>query len=166
MSKLEFRLGNTNNHPWTAVAFGELGVAEVNGVMSNLHIIKYLESVAEMADDGIPWCAAFAQWCLKQAGVFGANSSGAKDWLGWGEILDEPEYGCITIFKVASQGNESYHVGFMFGKEGDRIRLLGGNQSHKVSIAKLPIHGLLHTMRGEYQYDVMGYRWPSYVPLQ
>jgi uncharacterized protein (TIGR02594 family) len=165
MSKLEFKIGHTDNHPWTTIAFGQLGVSEfLVSTKNRLHIVQYLESVGEAPDDSIriPWCAAFAQWCLKQAGAVGADSSNAKDWLGWGEILDEPEYGCITVLKVIAGGDENYHVGFFLGKRDDRILLLGGNQSRKVSVALLPLHGSLSGKR----YDVMGYRWPSYVPSQ
>jgi len=43
------------------------------------------------------------------------------------------EIGCIVVLQRGSPPNG--HVGFFVGAENGRVRLLGGNQSDRVSIA-------------------------------
>jgi uncharacterized protein (TIGR02594 family) len=53
------------------------GVAEVVGVEHNPRILEYHTATSLGAsEDEVPWCAAFVNWCLLQAGA-ASSSSGA-----------------------------------------------------------------------------------------
>lgn len=137
--------------PWLAHAIGELGETEVSGDQDNPRIVEYHSSTGLSADDDeTPWCAAFVSWCLEQAGIQSMRSARARDYLEFGEILKEPQIGCIVVLSRKGGG----HVGFYWGKsQNGKINLLGGNQGNAVTIAP---------------YDasrVVGYRWPKDVTL-
>lgn len=96
------------------------------------------------------WCAAFVNWCLKQAGAAHLGYATAASWLRFGTPLPAPVYGCVTIIPPArNTGSTTGHVAFFTGTKGKHILLVGGNQGDKVS-------------RMEAQADrVLGYRWPT-----
>lgn len=94
------------------------------------------------------WCAAFVNWCLKQAGAPHMGIATAKSWLKFGTPLVAPVYGCITIIPPSrSTGSTTGHVAFYVATKGNKVALLGGNQSDQVKIS-------------EYS-KVLGYRWPT-----
>ncbi|MFP5211941.1 MAG: TIGR02594 family protein [Acidobacteriota bacterium] len=133
--------------PWLAVARLELGVHEVAGAADNPRIIEYHQATTLKAtDDEVAWCSAFANWCMDRAGLRGTKNASARSWLVWGQAIEKPQRGCITVL---SRGNNSWqgHVCFFLEDLGARIRVLGGNQGDAVTIA-------------EYSKDrVLGYRW-------
>ena len=94
--------------------------------------------------DSVPWCAAFVNWCLMQADIKGTESAGANSFQNWGSGLHAPTYGCIAV--VNRPGGK--HVGFYLKTNGNKIVLLGGNQSNKVSDT------------GEYPLQEASFRWP------
>ena len=98
------------------------------------------------------WCAAFVNWCLKQAGAPHLGYATAKSWLEFGQTIANPVYGCITIIKPSnSTGSTTGHVAFYVRHEGNKIVLLGGNQSDRVKESKFP----------EKWVQKDGYRWPT-----
>ena len=80
--------------PWLEIAEREQGVAEVPGAGDNPRVVDYLMSTTlgslENQNDETPWCSAFVNWCMEQAGIKGTNSAWARSWLDWGK---EPEEG-------------------------------------------------------------------------
>lgn len=133
------------------VAKKELDITEVAGNISNPQIIKFLQSTTLSntlnSSDETPWCSAFVNWCVEQAGVEGTNRADAVSWLTWGIKADKPVRGTIVIFQWSNGG---HHVGFVsaFDQPG-KVSVLGGNQSNEVKIS---------------QYDekfVIGYRNPE-----
>jgi uncharacterized protein (TIGR02594 family) len=87
----------------------------------------------------VAWCAAFANWCLMQAGYpidKTPHSARAKAFYMHNDSktqnpmyieIDEPIYGAIGLVTHADGKN---HVGFAYAKMDDKhIVLLGGNQS-------------------------------------
>ena len=130
--------------PWLLIARQEVGVHENSAPgQDNPRILEYLESTTYDGGltDEVPWCSGFVNWCVTKAGLKGTNSAAASSWLTWGQKLDQPRLGCITVF--------NHHVGFYAGAAGDRFLLLGGNQSNAVNTEhKDPS-------------DVLGYRWPA-----
>ena len=135
---------------WMIVATRELahGVKEVPGPEANPRIVDYHAATSfEATSDEVPWCSSFVNWCLQHAGYEGTRSAAARSWLTWGEPLDDPRYGAITV--LARGKNPSLgHVGFFTGYEGDLVQILGGNQGNAVSIAGYP------------SARVLAYRWP------
>lgn len=96
------------------------------------------------------WCAAFVNWCLKQAGAPHLGYATAKSWLEFGTPLAHPDYGCLTVIKPSSStGSTTGHVAFFVRRKGNNVELLGGNQSDKVSVSAYK------------ESKVLGYRWPT-----
>lgn len=107
-----------------------------------------------------PWCAGWANAVLKNAGYGGTDSLAARSFLKYGSAVDDPQKGDIVVM---SRGNDQSkgHVGFFAGP-GDTpgtIKILGGNQGNKVSIAEYPASSVLgyRRMREE---DVVGQQPP------
>ncbi len=80
---------------------------------NNKDIVKYLQTTSldrdSARDDDTPWCASFTNWCVEQAGYNGTDNAGAISWANWGEKIDEPRYGAIT---VVTRDYGKHHVGF------------------------------------------------------
>lgn len=135
--------------PWIEIARGELGVHEyADG--DHPRIIDYLRTVdvpGELHDE-IPWCSAFANWVMTQAGYVGTGSAAAVSWLKWGKPVAMPMIGAIVILR---RGDPSWqgHVGFVQGWTKAGVLVLGGNQLNAVNVR-------------EYPYErVRAYRWPA-----
>lgn len=131
--------------PWLKIARKELGVKETPGAGDTPRIVEYLKSTtlgrSDNENDETPWCSAFVNWVLKQAGVEPrTNSAWARSWLNWGVATDEPVPGTIVVF---SRGSNAGHVGFYLNEDDDRIHVLGGNQGNAVTIAFFPKANLL-----------------------
>jgi uncharacterized protein (TIGR02594 family) len=135
--------------PWMVFARGEMGQAEIEGAQNNPRIVEYHAATSLKAtDDETPWCSAFANWCMKKAGIRGTGQANARSWLDWGRRIDTPVAGCIVVLKRGTS-TTSGHVGFFTEKQGDRIQVLGGNQSNRVKLSLYPTS------------DVLGYRLPA-----
>lgn len=126
--------------PWYDIARRELGVAEIEGAGDNPRIVDYLRSTtlaASMAaNDETPWCSAFVNFCVEQAGYAGTDSAMARSWLKWGRPTDTPHTGCIVVFERGAP--PSGHVGFYVSHKAGEIQVLGGNQGNKVSLRPFP----------------------------
>lgn len=137
---------------WYQIAMREMetGVDEVPGPEGhNPRIVEYHQATSLKAtDDETPWCSAFVNWCMLKAGVPRTNSAAARSWLRWGQNLDAPRTGCVVVFSRLSNPS-SGHVAFFEQTRGDRVLVLGGNQSNQVNISSYPATRLL------------GYRWPA-----
>lgn len=132
------------------IAREEIGTREVPGPEHNPRILEYHQTTQLRAvQDEVPWCSAFVNWVLKQAGIDGTNNSMARSFLKWGSPLKSPVPGCVVILK---RGRAPFgHVGFFvsWARPG-LIEVLGGNQSDQVKVS---------VYRDS---DVLGYRrYPS-----
>jgi|GEM_PF-1425760 len=128
----------TQDEPaWMPIARKELGVTEIPGEKHNPRILEYhattYQKIKNDDEDGA-WCASFVNWCLIQSGYAGNNSAKAVDWTGFGREVKEPILGAVAVVKF---GPGRFHVGFVEGLKGERILVLGGNQTHgtKVSVS-------------------------------
>ena len=115
------------------IAIQEIGVTEISGAESNPRIDEYLASSGKSPDDEIPWCSAFVNWCIEQAGYKGTNSALARSWLNWGVHLSSPQLGCIVVIKRGIHPWQG-HVGFFLNQLGGRLYLLSGNQNNRVCV--------------------------------
>ena len=127
------------------ISENELGVCEVSGSDDSSRVVQYLRSTslggAMASNDETPWCSAFVNFCVEQAGFAGTDSAMARSWLKWGRNTDKPATGCIAVF---ARGNPpSGHVAFFVSETNDEIKVLGGNQSNKVCYAHYPKNRLL-----------------------
>ena len=121
---------------WIEIAEKELGQKEIKGDKDNPRIIEYHSSTTGKAQhDEVAWCSAFVNWVMQKAGYDGTKSAMAISWKNWGEKIQKPIYGCITIIDYSYKGEKfknSGHVAFAVGKDSKHITLLGGNQSDSV----------------------------------
>jgi uncharacterized protein (TIGR02594 family) len=118
--------------PWMPVARGEIGVKETPE--NNPRITEYFTHTALGAQpETVPWCSAFVNFCVTEAGVAGSGSALARSWLQWGRDAGDFVPGCIVVFARGTPPNG--HVGFYVGMDGARVQVLGGNQHDAVNIA-------------------------------
>lgn len=136
---------------WFDIATKEIGTAETAGSGDNPRIVDYLRSTSlggSMAsNDETPWCSAFVNFCVEQAGFAGTDSASARSWLNWGRKTDTPVTGCIVVFERGAKPKG--HVAFYVSETGDQVKVLGGNQNDKVCFAQYP------------KSRILGYRVPE-----
>jgi len=117
---------------WLSIAEGELGVTEIKGAKHNKRVLEYHQTTGKFGTDEVPWCASFVNWVHKQSGMSGTGSALAMSYKNWGKKVDRPAYGAVAVF---SHGGGKGHVGFVVGKQGKNILVLGGNQSNQVKVS-------------------------------
>jgi len=131
------------------IALAELkqGISEIRGAVHNQRILEYFEATSLKPFDGdeTPWCAAFVNWCHKQAWIEGTNLANARSWLNWGEevTITEVQVGDVVIFWRGSPTGWQGHVGFYMDHTTTNIYCLGGNQGNRVSIQHYDINKVL-----------------------
>ena len=92
----------------------------------------------------IPWCAAWANKVLADAGITGTDSLMARSFLAWGHpVSGMPKIGDVVVMR-RGRNRYSGHVGFFYGFVDDatgikKVAVLGGNQGKAVSISYYPI---------------------------
>ncbi|MGZ3770076.1 MAG: TIGR02594 family protein [Bdellovibrio sp.] len=133
--------------PWLDIALKEVGVTEVSNPK---RVIEYHQATSLKAKDvKTPWCAAFANWVLMQAGHKRTNTAWARDFLDCGKTLIKPQKGCIMVFERNAPGGDS-HVTFWTGEETLNTYLcVGGNQLDAVCV------------KGYAKSALLGCRWPQ-----
>ena len=150
----------TDASDWMKVAEGEIGQKEdKRRGQHNDRIVAYHQATSgRVSDDETPWCSAFVNWVMAEAGYAGTNDGRANSWLTWGKRLDAPREGAITVIRRKQAGRDratgsrsGYHVGFYHSTQHGLIRILGGNQSDQVRYSNFPLK----------DYEVSAYRWPS-----
>jgi uncharacterized protein (TIGR02594 family) len=161
---------------WHLIALEELAarVAEREGA-ANPRILEYLGTCTDLEDgeaerDSTPWCSAFVNWCFEQCGIAGTGSGWARNWAEWGEGIDEPRLGAVAVWargrRSADEPVVTGHVAFVVEDLGDRLLVLGGNQSDCVCIKAYPKRGFLTDTVDSAApvrelYELTGYRWPA-----
>jgi uncharacterized protein (TIGR02594 family) len=98
----------------------------------------------------VPWCGAFAAHCMKSSGNADVAASiprgaaAAASWKNWGEPIPvtsrEVPIGAVVVLTPSPGVGGTGHVGFFteFVQGGSFVRLLGGNQSDKVTRSNFP----------------------------
>lgn len=127
------------------LALAEVGEAEIATTRkNNRKIQEYLATVGLPNDpDETPWCSAFVNWVLKKAGMSGTNNAAARSWLKWGKPTTKPQPFDIVVFWRGEPTGWQGHVAFYISSTPTTIKVLGGNQGNKVSIAEYPKSRLL-----------------------
>ncbi|WKZ34379.1 MAG: TIGR02594 family protein [Anaerolineales bacterium] len=143
--------------PWMAIAEAEQGISEIPGRGNNPRVLEYLRSTENLGThalsrDETPWCSAFVNWCLQQAGYEPTKNALARSWLYWGQEVETPRRGCIVIFR---RERIYGHVGFYLGETETHIKVLGGNQHN-------PQTKIFEVSEKYYpKSELMGYRIPK-----
>lgn len=128
------------------LALAEYGVQEVVGKGSNKTIIGWRDElnqagvkVVGYSDDDIPWCGLFAAIItirrMKNPAEVVKEPLWARNWARYGvqQKFSQPGLGDILVFERGSGG----HVGFYVAEDATAYHVLGGNQSNRVSIARV-----------------------------
>lgn len=136
---------------WIEIAEKEIGQKEIPGQKSNPRIVEYHKATRLGAtDDSVPWCSSFVNWVMMKARCQRTYSAAARSWLQDGICVKLKGFrpGCIVVLK---RGRNPWtgHVGFAMRLVGDRVEVLGGNQSDQVKLST-----------AYKQADVLGYFWP------
>lgn len=135
---------------WMEIARAEIGVKEMAGGQDNPRIVEYHQHTSLHAkDDETPWCAAFVNWVMDQAGLGTTHRANARSFLSLPNRC-ELKPGAIAILKRGNNPAQG-HVGFVVDVrlEDRSFLLLGGNQGNAVSIQEFPIDRLIEC------------RWPA-----
>lgn len=139
-------------YAWIVEARKHIGLTEIKGQKTSAVIAGWLGKLkAWWTDDETAWCGTYVAHCIKSANLpLPKHWYRAKDWLNWGQVINQPTYGAVAVFERKGGG----HVGFVVGKDKlGNILVLGGNQGDAVNIKAFSA------------YRVAGYRWPKDVPL-
>jgi len=143
--------------PWT-MAMRFLGLTEVAGSVDNPTVMAMLTLDNEWPqNDETPWCSAFVNYICWLLYLPRTSSLMARSWL---ELptevaLADAESGWDVVILKRGTGDQPGpevtrapgHVGFYGGLEGDKIKVLGGNQGNAVSVSEYPVSRLLGIRR-------------------
>lgn len=143
--------------PWDVEAKRLMGVKEIAGARSNPTILGWAQRsggwvASFFKNDDTPWCGLFVGHCIGLTlpdEPLPSNPLSALAWGKFGRGLTIPAPGAVCVFKRAGGG----HVGFYAGEDREAIHVRGGNQSNAVTVARVARSRLV------------GFRWPSTVPL-
>ena len=137
-------------YPWMEWAFLALGYGVKKGRDRPI-IYDFLRFAGRSkVDDETPWCSAFVNYCMEQAGIQGTRRADARSWLRWGRsCLGGPQFGCVVVLWRDDPASKKGHVGFYTGFRGKKLLLLGGNQGNTVSVSEFP------------KSRVLQYGWPN-----
>jgi uncharacterized protein (TIGR02594 family) len=143
--------------PWMEWAFLALGHGVRQG-RDRPFIHDFLRYAGKSDDKDHPWCSAFVNYCMEQAGIRGTRNAYARSWVNWGagRLLTVPKFGCVVVFWQNDPDpakDKHGHVGFYTGIHRDRPLVLGGNQHHAISV------GTPYPKN-----HILGYRWPLQLP--
>ena len=115
------------------------------------HQIGYKET--QLPGDCTPWCAATVAWCLKRTGMsIPSNPASTQGYLQYGRRVTDPRPGDLCIFAGVNDTSAG-HLGLYVSRVGDKLRVLGGNQTgrsatncgpgyrqSKICITEIPIN--------------------------
>ena len=118
-------------------ALSQYGIKEVTGAKDNPEIIKYFDALGfdgEKLKDETSWCAAFANWVLKECDLPYQKTLNARSFLKLGEEVFTPRIGDVVVFWRESRSSWKGHVAFFIKETNEHVYVLGGNQGNKVGI--------------------------------
>jgi uncharacterized protein (TIGR02594 family) len=140
--------------PWLVIARAEMGVCVHPVGSSHPRIGEYHEHAGISGyDDKVSWCSSFINWSLAQVGITGTGSALARSWLDWGQPLEEPVLGCVTVLWREEPASWKGHVGYYLHHDAENVHLLGGNQLEQVREHFYP------------RATILAHRWPIGVPI-
>jgi uncharacterized protein (TIGR02594 family) len=118
------------------------GIAEIGGSKSNPELLKILQRHLQTATDDstTAWCGIAMAESFQMAGLADLIPSGfmsARSWLKLSNpvTLEDAEIGDIVVFWRGSIDGWQGHVALYVNDAGPNIRVCGGNQGDRVSIA-------------------------------
>lgn len=125
---------------WFEEAKRQLGTAEKPGPASNPKILQWASARGiPYKNDDIPWCGLFVAHCIGTTLPLERlpnNPLGARNWHKFGSACS-PAEGAVLVFWRGAKNGGLGHVGFYKGEDDAAFHVLGGNQSNRVSIARI-----------------------------
>ena len=113
------------------------GVHEAPGSANDATIMGWAAECglkASYTADSIPWCGLFMAVVARRAGKPVPRAPlWALSWSAWGLDAGQPELGDVLTFVRPGGG----HVALYVGEDRESYHVLGGNQSDRVSFARL-----------------------------
>lgn len=102
------------------------------------------------APDEIPWCSAFVNGIAWELRLPRSKSARARSWLNVGYPVtlydSKPDYDIVVLKRGTNP--DLGHVGFFAGtEEGNKVVILGGNQSNSVSLQQYFISDVVGVRR-------------------
>lgn len=119
------------------IVFNEIGVYEIVGDIDNPEVLKYFNGLGfngKALKDETAWCAAFANWALKEADLPYQKKLNARSFLEIGEDTVCPQLLDLVVLYRGKRNGWKGHVGFYIKETEKYIYILGGNQNNKVCI--------------------------------
>jgi uncharacterized protein (TIGR02594 family) len=136
---------------WITLALAEVGTKEIRGDEDNPRIKEYIGATGAGANqhDETPWCSAFINFIMRNAGFPTTRRLAARSWLTWGSPCEAKPGAICILWREDKEGNKG-HIGFYMrdSADGKSVVLLGGNQGNKVCEHEYP------------KSRVLAYRWP------
>jgi uncharacterized protein (TIGR02594 family) len=135
------------------------GLRETPGLVHNAAIVAMLQLVdRNVADDETAWCSAFVHYVTWLLDTPRSRSLRARSWLTVGKPVSlfeaEPGWDVVVLTRGANAPPASVlqapgHVGFFVAQFGNplQVRVLGGNQSNRVSVEEFPAARVLGVRR-------------------
>lgn len=131
------------------------GVTEVKGRGSNVIILSIIHRLHPgwKDDSTYAWCSAYVNDVavnVQAENTLHTDAPGtARSWLKVGEPIEEKDMrpGDVIVFWRQSPNSWKGHVGFYVSRIGSYYMVLGGNQSHAISIAPYPVTRFLGARR-------------------
>lgn len=133
-----------------SVAKQFLAMGEVPGARDNTLILAMLQQDNSWVEhDEVPWCSAFVNFVAWLLNLPRSKSLAARSWLIIGIPVDlaqaQPGFD-IVVFRRGANPTQG-HVAFFLDVVDDRVRVVGGNQGNKVSIASFPVEDVVGVRR-------------------
>lgn len=122
--------------PLPAIYRAEVGVREATGHNDGPRVAQYLAATGQPA--GLPWCAAFVDWCHQQAGEPSPRSAWCPAWFTpartlWkrtGTAPYTPRPADVFGIYYPALGRIA-HVGFIDGAHGQMLLTVEGNTNDR-----------------------------------
>lgn len=138
--------------PWMAEMNRRAGLHEVRDNAALTAFLKLGRFLGNPKD--LPWCGDAVESCVAKTlpeEPLPSNPFWAQAWAKFGRDVGSPIVGSIGVIRwTGSTG----HVGIVAGVSGDRVNLLGGNQSNAINVSSFP--------RSKF----IAFRWPSTFPVK
>lgn len=117
-------------------ALQEFGIKAIIGAIHSPDVLKFFSDIGApwVKDDETAWCAAFVNWCLKNAGMKFSAALNARSFLAYGVATETPKLGDIVVLWRINRDGPYGHVGFFIKQTHDLVYMLGGNQGNSVNI--------------------------------
>ena len=108
-----------------------------------------IKTITKIDPARTPWCAAFVNGILRQMGIQGTGSNMAISFAKYKTATKSPRKGDIVVIRTgrSRRGRSGNHVGFFQGFKGNKVAVLGGNQSNRVKVSYFPIRSVISYRR-------------------